>query len=151
MLNSIFYCNFSLFFVYFTLHSNSLIYLVSGLLSTKLLENLSSYFFLCDQHLTPGVMYIPKLVRIRCPYLAVVYILAIPYQVENWLLCVSAEDLNSTQETEEMKLTEQPGEGETAKQTVAPCHQLTGRVGLQASFVPPIIPLFEEVNVACDT
>ena len=96
-------------------------------------------------------MYIPKLVRIRCPYLAVVYILAIPYQVENWLLCVSAEDLDSTQETEEMKLTEQPGEGETAKQTVAPCHQLTGRVGLQASFVPPIIPLFEEVNVACDT
>ena len=72
-------------------------------------------------------------------------------QVENWLLSVSAEDLNSTQETEEMKLTEQPGEGETAKQTVAPCHQLTGRVGLQASFVPPIIPLFEEVNVACDT
>ena len=44
----------------------------------------------------------------------------------------------SSQENEERDLLEKPGEVET--------FQPTGRVGLQASFVPPIIPLCQEVN-----
>ena len=60
------------------------------------------------------------------------------YQVQNWLLCVRPEDLDSTRENEESDLSEKPGVDETAHRT--------GRVGLQASFVPPIIPLFREVN-----
>ena len=68
---------------------------------------------------------------------------------------MSAEDVNSTQETEEMKITENPGERGTQQSSVkdseAPSHRLPGRVGMQASFVPPIIPLFEEVNAACET
>ena len=79
---------------------------------------------------------------------------SLSYQVENLILCVSSKD----QETEEMELKEKPREGETSQQaglethqssvknSVAPSHQLTGRVGLQASFVPPIIPLFKQVN-----
>ena len=82
------------------------------------------------------------------------------YQVENFILGISTEILGSTpdQEIEEVALKEKPGEGETSQQSgleiqqsrekdfVAPSYQLTGRVGLQASFVPPIIPLFKQVN-----
>ena len=85
---------------------------------------------------------------------------SLSFQVENLILHVSAKDLDRTHdpETEEMELKEKPREGETSKQagletqnsivkeSVAPSHQLTGRVGLQASFVPPIIPLFKQVN-----
>ena len=85
---------------------------------------------------------------------------SLSYQVENLILCVSAKDLHRTHdpETEEMELKKKPREGETSQQaglethqssvknSVAPSHQLTGRVGLQASFVPPIIPLFKQVN-----
>ena len=43
-----------------------------------------------------------------------------------------------SQENKERDLLEKPGKVETTNPT--------GRVGLQASFVPPIIPLFQEVN-----
>ena len=79
--------------------------------------------------------------------------------------CFSAEDLDQTydQETEEIELTEKPRKGgasqqdgleveqSSVKDSVAPSHHHPGRVGLQASFVPPIIPLFKEVNAASDT
>ena len=85
---------------------------------------------------------------------------SLSYWVENLILCVSAKYLDQTHdpETEEMELKEKQREGETSQQAeletqqssvkdcLAPSHQLTGRVGLQASFVPPIIPLFKQVN-----
>ena len=50
----------------------------------------------------------------------------------------SSGELVSSQENKESDLSEKPGEVETT--------HLTGRVGLQASFAPPIISFFQKVT-----
>ena len=74
-------------------------------------------------------------------------------KVENWLLSYSTEELNVTEETDKVELKEMPWGSKFTKQTGQGTQQSTfakepvpGRVGLQASSVPPTLPLFKEVN-----
>ena len=74
-------------------------------------------------------------------------------KVENWLLSYSTEELNVTEETDKLELKETPKCSESTKQTGQGTQQsasakepVPGRVGLQASFTHPNLPLFKEVN-----
>ena len=74
-------------------------------------------------------------------------------KVENWLHSFPAEKLNLIEESDEEELEETPKSSEITTQTGQGSQQSTsakepvpGRVGLQASFMPPNLPLFQEVN-----
>ena len=74
-------------------------------------------------------------------------------KVENCLLGCSAEELTFTKETDEVELKETTGNSQSTELTGQGTQQSTfakepvpGRVGLQASSVPPTLPLFKEVN-----
>ena len=71
-------------------------------------------------------------------------------KVENWLLSYSTEELNVTEESDKVELKETPRCSESTKQTgqrsVSATEPVPGRVGLQASFTHPNLPLFKEVN-----
>ena len=63
-------------------------------------------------------------------------------KVENWLLSYSTEELNVTEETDKVELKETP----RCSESVSATEPVPGRVGLQASFTHPNLPLFKEVN-----
>ena len=74
-------------------------------------------------------------------------------QVENWLLRCPAEELNLTEEVDEVELEETRSNSQSTKSAGQGTQQSTlakeyvlGQVGLQASFMPPTLPLFKEVN-----
>ena len=72
-------------------------------------------------------------------------------KVENWLLRCPAEEL--TEETDKVDVKETTGNststelaGQGTQQSTSAKEPVPGRVGLQASFMPPNLPLFKEVN-----